>query len=76
MATHYRIAELMQQIAELNALLENENLGKMLKDIKQRKKKGATDADLMDEAEHAIKVIEAHADLAIAKAKLTAFRGE
>ena len=79
MATHHkkkRIEDLVRQIAELNALLEGENLGKVLKDIKQRKKKGATEEELMGDAEHACMLINAHADLAIAKAKLTALQGE
>ena len=79
MTTHYRgerIANLTQQIEELNALLENENLGKLLKDIKRRKKKGVPEEKLLSEAEHALKVINAHTDLAIAKAKLTALQGE
>ena len=79
MATHHkkkRIEDLVRQIAELNALLEGENLGKMLKNIKKQREKGMTEEELMSDAEHAIKVIEAHTDLAIAKAKLSALQGE
>ena len=79
MAKHHRderIASLTQQIEELSALLEGENLGKLLKDIKRQKKKGVPEENLLSEAEHAITLINAHADLAIAKAKLTALQGE
>ena len=71
-----RIAELMQQIAELNGLLENENLNKLMKGLRRRKKKGVPEQELLGEAEHALNLIQAHADLAIAKAKLSALQGE
>lgn len=59
MATHYRgerIADLLQRIEELKAVLDENQL--------------ATNA------EEALRVIEGYADLAIAKAKLTALQGE